>query len=266
MHPLETIEVRKGSIGIHWFGQNSFGIKDPAGTIFMVDPTFPRVRPPEEFIHSQPPVDENEIRTDFVLLTHDHGDHTCPETLSRIHSACPNACYYGPSASIARLRGLGIPGKQLTVITAGDTQPAGANFIHTLSSKPAAGIPEDGIPAPDVEHLGFVLEIGTVRVYISGDLVHSFSRHAALIDPVMALKPDIGLLTTHPTEGEFPDFQGSVEMAVKIGLKAAVPAHYGCFVKRTFDPSVWAAGFPRPGPRPLIIGYNQSMVYSPTTR
>jgi L-ascorbate 6-phosphate lactonase len=265
MHPLELIEVRKRSIGIHWFGQNSFGIKDPSGTIFMVDPYFPRVRPPEEFIHSQPPVDEKEIKTDYVLLTHDHGDHTCPETLGRIYKAFPTSHFYGPCESISRLLEMGIPGEQLTVITAGSVQQAGVNFVHAVYSKPAGGIPEDGIPPPDVEHLGYVLEIGSVRVYISGDLVHTFSKHDALINPVIELKPDIGLLTTHPTEGEFPDFQGSIEMAVKIGLKTTVPAHYGCFIKRTFDPSVWAAEFPQSGPQPLIIAYNQSIVYSPTT-
>jgi L-ascorbate metabolism protein UlaG (beta-lactamase superfamily) len=265
MHSLEILEVPEGSIGIHWFGQSSFGIKAPSGTIFMVDPYFPRVRPPGDFIHALPPVVEKDIQTDIVLLTHDHGDHTCPETLSRIHLAFPNARFYGPCESIARLRGMGIPGEQLTTMTAGDAQRAGEHLIHAVSSKPPAGLPEDGIPAPDVEHLGFVLEIGGVRVYISGDLVHTFYKHAALTGPVFELKPDIGLLTTHPTEGEFPDFQESVEMAVKIGLKTAVPAHYDCFIKRTFDPSVWTAGFPESGPHPLMIAYNQSIVYSPTT-
>jgi L-ascorbate 6-phosphate lactonase len=262
MHPLEEIEVRDGSIGIHWFGQNSFGIKDSSGAIYMVDPYFPRDRQVEKFIHPQPPVDEKEIRTDYVLLTHDHGDHTCPESLGRIQAAFPTVRYFGPGESISRLREMGIPGEQLTTMTAGDVQKAGAALIHAVPSKPAGGIPEDGIPAPDVEHLGFVLETGGVRMYISGDLVHTFSRQADLLAPLIRLKPDIGLLTTHPTEGEFPDFQGSVEMAVKIGLKTAVPAHYGCFTTRTFDPSAWAAKFPHLGPQPLIIPYNQSIVYA----
>jgi L-ascorbate metabolism protein UlaG (beta-lactamase superfamily) len=265
MHPFETLEVPPKSVGIHWFGQSSFGIKDPSGMIFMVDPYFPRIRPPENFIHAQPPVDEKDLKTDSVLLTHDHGDHTCPESLNRIHAAFPTARFYGPRESISRLLALGIPVKQLTVMTAGDVYQAGNNFIHAVFSKPAVGIPEDGIQPPDVEHLGYVLETEPVRVYISGDLVHTFARHAALTNPVLELKPDIGLLTTHPTEGEFPDFRESIEMALKIGLKSAVPAHYDCFIKRTFDPSVWAAGFPQSDPQPLIIGYNQSIVFSPNT-
>jgi L-ascorbate metabolism protein UlaG (beta-lactamase superfamily) len=160
---------------------------------------------------------------------------------------------------------MGISGNQLTALTAGDAQMVGKHLIYPVYSKPAEGIPQDGIPVPDVEHLGYVLVIEGMRLYISGDLVHTFYKHAALTSPVIALKPDIGLLTTHPTEGEFPDFQESADMAVKIGLKTAIPAHYGCFIKRTFDPSVWAAGFPQLGPEPLIIPYNQSIIYSPTT-
>jgi hypothetical protein len=116
MHPFETLKVPQNSIGVHWFGQNSFGIKDSSGTIIMVDPYFPRVRPPEDFIHVQPPVDEKDIKTDIVLLTHDHGDHTCPETLGRIHMAFPNAHFYGPRQSIARLLEMGILGEQLTTL------------------------------------------------------------------------------------------------------------------------------------------------------
>ena len=74
--------------------------------------------------------------------------------------------------------------------------------------------------------------------------------------------PDIGFLTTHPNEGEFPYFDGSVKTALKLGLKAAVPAHYECFVKRTYDPQEWAAQFPADGPQTVIIPYNGSTVYA----
>jgi L-ascorbate metabolism protein UlaG (beta-lactamase superfamily) len=263
MHTFGRLEVPANSIGIHWFGQNSFALKDSHGTVLMVDPYFPRERPPSIFIHPMPPLDEGDLPVDIVLLTHDHGDHTCPESLLRIHSAFPKTHFYGAHESIQRLGSLGIPEELLTVITAGDVERSGSTLIHAVYSKPPEGIKEDGIPIPDVEHLGYVVEMGSIRIYISGDLVETFSRHTELLLPIIKLKPDIGFLTTHPTEGEFPDFKGSVEMAVNLGLKNAVPAHYGCFVKRTFDPKVWAAGFPERGPKPIIIPYNESIVYRP---
>ena len=79
MHPLEDLVVPKGSVGIHWFGQSTLGLKDPQGTIVQVDPYYPRERPADRFVHARPPLNEESLRTDYVLLTHDHGDHTCIE-------------------------------------------------------------------------------------------------------------------------------------------------------------------------------------------
>ena len=79
MHPFEDIRVAAGTVGIHWFGQSSFALKDSQGTIVQVDPYFPRERPAERYVHPRPPLHEAALRTDFILLTHNHGDHTCIE-------------------------------------------------------------------------------------------------------------------------------------------------------------------------------------------
>ena len=68
-------------------------------------------------------------------------------------------------------------------------------------------------------HLGYVVDAGGVRVYISGDPVNTFAEHEALLAPIRDLKPDIGLLTNHPSEGEFPFFAGSAKMASALDLK-----------------------------------------------
>lgn len=260
MHPFEDLFVPERSVGIHWFGQNSFALKDPAGTILQIDPYFPRERPPEQFIHPRPPLHEAALRTDGVLLTHDHSDHTCIESLARICAAYPEARYVGPVESIRRLEEAGIPKTLAIAVTAGDRVELGAMKVHAVWSKPPQGLPEDGIEPPDVQHLGYVIDTGHVRVYVTGDLVNTFAEHEELLRPVRELKPHLGLLTTHPTEGEFPFFAGSAKMAASLGLKAAVPAHYHCFVRRTYDPWEWAKHLQ--GVEPLIIPYNQAIVYS----
>ena len=82
MHPLVNLKVPEGSIAVHWFEQSSFALKDSTDTIIQIDPYFPRNRPSDRFIHTDPPLDESELPTDFVLLTHAHGDHT----MSRINT------------------------------------------------------------------------------------------------------------------------------------------------------------------------------------
>jgi L-ascorbate metabolism protein UlaG (beta-lactamase superfamily) len=161
------------------------------------------------------------------------------------------------------VRGLGIPDARLTTVTAGERTQAGAMAVHAVWAKPPGGAPADGIQPPDVTHLGYVVDVDGVRVYITGDPINTFADHDELLQPIAALRPAIGLLTTHPSEGEFPFFAGSAKMAAKLGLQAAVPAHYACFVKRTYDPQAWAAHFPAGGPRTLILPYNESGVDTP---
>ncbi|HXF62764.1 MAG TPA: MBL fold metallo-hydrolase [Caldilineaceae bacterium] len=263
MHSFARLIVPPGAVGIHWFGQSSFALKDAAGTIVQLDPYFPRERPPDRFIHAAPPLDETTLRTDYVLLTHNHRDHTWPESLQRIHSAFSHCRFVGPPESIANLREHGLPPEQLVTVTAGETVQLGAMAAYAVWAKPPQGAPEDRIDPPDVQHLGYVVEAGGVRVYVSGDPIHTFAEKDELIQPIATLLPHIGLLTTHPTEGEFPFFDGSVKMARRIGLRTAVPAHYQCFVKRNYDPQAWAAAFPADGPELLIIPYNRAVVYRP---
>ena len=261
MHPFNELSVPAGKIGIHWFGQNSFALKDPEGTVLLVDPYFPHDRPVERFIYRQPPLDEAELRTDLVLLTHDHGDHTCIESLTRIHGAYPEARFIGPVESVKRMADAGFPEGFLVTATAGSSIQLGALTVHAVWSKPPEGEPEDGIRPPDVQHLGLVIELGGVRVYVTGDMINTFADHDELMAPVVALKPEIGLLTMHPTEGEFPYFDGAIKLAVRLGLKAAVPAHYACFVKRTYDPCAWAKLLPEDGPEAIIIPYDGTVLY-----
>ena len=261
MHPFAALMTPQGAVGIHWFGQSSYALKDAAGTIIQVDPYFPQERPQDRFIHATSPLDETTLRTDTVLLTHNHRDHTWPESLLRIHQTFGHCRFVGPSESIQNLREHGIPDHLLQTVNVGDVVELGTMRAHVVWAKPPQGVPADNIKAPDVQHFGYVVEAGDVRVYISGDPINTFANHGELTGPVAALRPDIGFLTTHPNEGEFPFFDGSVKMAQQVGLKTVVPAHYQCFVKRNYDPQAWVAAFPVDGPELLIIPYNHSVIY-----
>jgi len=261
MHSFDQLTVPPGHVGIHWFGQSSFALKDDRGTVLQIDPYFPRERPPERFIQAQSPLDEATLPTDFVLLTHDHGDHTCLESLLRIYEAYADVQFVGPRESVETMVEGGIPASQVTAVTAGDPIELGDMRAHAVWAKPQDGAPADGIAAPDVTHLGYVIEASGKRIYVSGDPINTFAEHDELTVPIAALKPEIGFLTTHPDEGEFPYFDGSAETAQKLGLKVAVPAHYACFVKRTYDPSEWAAEVEARGIETVIIPYDGSIVY-----
>jgi L-ascorbate 6-phosphate lactonase len=266
MHPLATLKVPAGALGIHWFGQSTFALKDAAGTIIQIDPYYPSERIAERFIHITKPLDESTLPTNFVLLTHNHLDHTLPESCLAIHKSFADCQFVGPIESINNLRENGVAAERLLTVNVGDVVKLGSMTAHVLYAKPVEGEPAAGIKPPDVQHFGFVVESGgseseKVRAYISGDPINTFAEHEELTGPVAALRPHIGFLTTHPDEGEFPFFEGSAKIAQKIGLKTAVPAHYQCFVKRNYDPQAWVAAFPLDGPELLIIPYNHNVIY-----
>jgi L-ascorbate metabolism protein UlaG (beta-lactamase superfamily) len=262
MHPFEDLIVPDNAVGIHWFGQSSYAIKSSSGTVLQVDPYFPRERPADRFIHPRPPLHEPTLRTDFVLFTHSHGDHTCLESVTRIRAAFPDTQFIGPVESIQKIIEAGFPAQRTAAITAGENRAMAEMKAHAVWAKPPDGIAADDIAPPDVQHLGYVIDAGAARIYISGDPVNTFAEHERLVAPVKVLKPDIGFLTTHPTEGEFPYLDGAAKLAAQLGLKAAAPSHYQCFVRRNYDPEEFAGHLT--GTEALIIPYNQSVVYTPS--
>lgn len=263
MHILASLRVPAGAVAIHWFEQSSYAIKDEHGTIVQIDPYFPHNRPADRFIHATPPLDESTLPTDYVLLTHDHGDHTWPESLDRIWQSFPQATFVGPTESVQRMQtATKIDAKSMITIYAGMGVNLDSMVAYAVFAKPPYGDPATHIQPPDVTHLGYIVKAGAHTLYFSGDVIHTFADLDAVVLPVAAFKPDIGFLTNHPSEGEFPFFAGSIKMAQHIGLKHAVPAHYQCFVKRNYDPQEWAAQFPPDGPQPLIIPYNSHIIYA----
>ena len=268
MHPFAELAVPAGAVGIHWFERNSYALKDSKGTILQIDPYYPADRPADRFIHPEPPLIESELPTDYVLFTHEHGDHTHPETVARIRSAWPGATFIGPRDSIDRVvAAAGVASGQTIAMGAGesifleDAEGVRSIVVQAFYAKPPAGDPAAGIDPPDVVHLGYVIEMEGITLYNTGDLINTFADHDELIDPIAALKPDIGFITMHPTDGEFPFFEGSVRLVQKLGLKTAVPAHYSCFVEHSYDPEVWASLIPAGGPAPLIIPWNSHVIY-----
>ncbi|MYF98904.1 MBL fold metallo-hydrolase [Candidatus Poribacteria bacterium] len=262
MHPLVNLKVPDGAVAVHWFEQSSFALKDSTGTIIQIDPYFPKNRPPDRFIHPNPPLDESELPTDFVLLTHAHGDHTCPESIRRIWDTSNNTRFIGPEESVRQISSeTDVDTNNVSEISAGESAELNSIAVHAVYAKPPTGDPSADISPPDVTHLGYVVTSNGVTLYFSGDPINNFAEHDNLISAVAAHKPDIGFLTNHPTEGEFPFYDGCVKMATCIGLKHAVPVHRACFITRDYDPNEWAGQFPEGGPEPLIIERNSHIIY-----
>lgn len=263
MHPLVNLAVPAGAVAIHWFEQSSFALKNSQGKLALIDPYFPHERPTDRFVHPTPPVDEATLPAAVVFLTHDHLDHTHAETLVRVKASNPAVQMIGPVESIRRVvTEVGLPEAQTRVVAAGDMVDVAGFTLHVVYAKPPAGDPDAGINPPDVTHLGFVIAIGERRLYFTGDPINTFAEHAELTGAVAALRPELGFMTTHPSEGEFPFFPGSANMARQVGVGYAAPVHRACFVKRDYDPQVWASHFGPTDPKPVIVPHNSHILFT----
>src|SRR5215204_2318213 len=193
MHSFATLNVPAGSLGIHWFGQSTYALKDAAGTIIQVDLYYPSERPDDRFVHTTKPLDESTLPTNYVLLTHNHLDHTWPESCLAIHKSFPNCQFIGPIESTDNLRERGIAPERLTTVEVGDVGQLEGFTVHVVYAKPPQGDPGAGINPPDVQHFGFVIESGSgaekVSLYISGDPINTFADLEELTGPVARLHP-----------------------------------------------------------------------------
>ncbi len=246
--------VRPGSVAIWWLGQNSYVLKW-SDCCLMIDPFFSRPGPPEKYLLEEAPLRADELQPDAVLCTHDHSDHTDPPFLSGLAGSSPGTRFFGPPESVARMVAAGVPGDSATVLENAQTFRVGPASVRVLLSKTSA--------VSDVAHYGYVIESERVKVYDTGDIMRGVTDEPTLIQPLREAAPHVALITTSPTEEEFPDFAEAAQLAIAIGARIAVPAHYHCFAKRTFDPAPFVDEFPSSRTtRAVLIPYCGCCVFS----
>ena len=225
---IESIEVRENHLAIVWLEQNHFLFKTTSGALIHVDPYLSRTVKPENFIHSQPLVAADEIAADHVLLTHDHGDHTDPDTVGPMSKSNPDCKFYGSEESCARCIDTGIDESRLTRVDAGDGFDIG-NFAARAVYAENTG---DNDPTT---HLGFIIDIDGIVVYITGDTKHDVRRYRHRLTVVENLAPDLMIVPINDGYNN-PGPAGANELVELATPRIIVPCHFGCFKHNTIDP------------------------------
>lgn len=230
-----------------WLGQHTFIVKAGEKVIY-IDPFFAdwearqtrRLLTPEEG-----------TQANYVLVTHGHGDHLCPESLVGLVKASPDALFISPKTESHRMVAEGtVPTDRLYPLNAGETFADGSLRITAVKSKHETfdEDPELGFP-----YLGYVVEVGGVRFYHAGDTImydgligtlQQWPRFDAMFLPINGRDADRYL---NNCIGNFT-FQEAVELAGELRPGLAVPSHYDMFIGNQEDPSRFtrflAAKFP----------------------
>jgi L-ascorbate metabolism protein UlaG (beta-lactamase superfamily) len=178
---------------LHWLGHDSFRLDGPP--IIYFDPWQLRGKLP---------------RADLVLITHEHHDHCSPDDVKKISG--PNTVVLAGGSAARELPGARAvkPGDRLTVVGV-EVQTVRAYNVDKFRS------PGQPFHPKEANHVGYIVTVGGVRVYHSGD--------TDIIAEMANVDCDVALL---PVSGKFAmTAEEAAEAARTLGPQIAIPMHYG---------------------------------------
>jgi L-ascorbate metabolism protein UlaG (beta-lactamase superfamily) len=210
------------SLKITWLGQAGYVLKTE-NTSLVIDPYLTNSIAYQGFIRLyDPPVKKGEIKVDYAMATHDHGDHLDIESL---RDWIEFKHFYGPGSCVKMMRDNGF----------------GEEKLHTLDRGQSARLGDIQVTAVHAEHtpdsIGIVAEYGGKKIFITGDTV----MHPKLF-AVGELKPDILCTCINGKFGNMT-WQEADMFAHLIKVKTVIPNHYDLFAINTADAKEFAAAF-----------------------
>ena len=164
------------------------------------------------------PVKPEELDVDYILFTHDHLDHFDQVSICRL--AHRPITFMGPGSCIGKLEECGIHNNtrleryQQTVVGGRITLRA-AYACHTRDSI--------GLLFQDKGN-------DTGGLYITGD-----TEYTEKLTEIKSYAPDAMIVCINGKLGNM-DYRSAARLAQEIGVKTAIPCHYGMFGENTEDP------------------------------
>ncbi len=230
---VDDCSLQHGTAAFWWMGQHSFVVRMGSHTTY-IDPYLT----PNDARRTPPLLRPDELaNADFVLCTHDHGDHIDPGAIPGIAAAAPNATFVAPRTARERMLSLQVDASRLVSLDADDEYVADGLRVTAIRGKHEHFDHDAALGYP---YLGYVLESDGVTVYHAGDTI----MYDGLIATLSKWDIDIAFLPINGRDarrlkanclGNFT-FQEAVDVAGDIGTRFAVPTHYEMFESNSADP------------------------------
>ncbi len=233
MREIRAFRADRGSFAMWWLGQNGFIFKSPDGAVLSTDlyltDSCANLAPPGMDLHRQVPVliPPEEIDVDLFACTHNHQDHTDPETISRLRHK-DTALFVGPHPSCDVFRHEGVESGRILPIW-----PDHQMEFRDIRIRATFALPTDD---SDLNHVGFLIEFaGGPRVYMTGD-----TAECELLASAAKYEPDVMITCVN---GGFKNLSHdqAARLAAQVRPKAAIPCHYDMFPDNGIDPRQFRA-------------------------
>ena len=228
----------EGTVVLWWLGQAGFAIKYQE-TLVLIDPYLSdflaKKYAGKFFTHRRmmpPPILPQDVeRLDLLLCTHRHSDHIDPETAPVLAQNNPKSTVVVPKAAGEWGLEIGIPKPQLRVIDAGERLELG-NGIR-VAALPSAHESFETNERGEHLFLGYILRIGELTLYHSGDCV----PYPGLAESLKSHSIDLALLPingrdeyrqSHGVPGNFT-LQEAVSLCKEAQIPNLICHHFGMF-------------------------------------
>lgn len=210
------------------------------------------------------PIDPKELDfIDYVFCSHPHGDHADKETLSAIAAASEKTKFIGSAPVVSVYTACGIP--QERCITALADQPFALQDDLIVTPIPAAH--EQLHPTDDgsYKELGFIVDIGGIRLYHAGDCC----LYDGLIERIHQV--DVGFLPINGRDyfrlskniiGNF-DAPEAIRIAQLTGISLLVPMHFDLYDVNAVNPAYFVDCLMKSAPaqRFHIFALGEKLIY-----
>ena len=235
MQEIRAFPVPKKSVAVWWLGQNGFLFKSPEGTLVSTDMYLTNscgdfYKEAGINLERAVPVliQPEDLDVDVYTCTHNHMDHTDPETIARLRHK-DTGHFVGPHPTCAVYREHKVETGRIVPAWPSCELEFGDVAIHGTFA-----LPTDDT---DLNHMGFVFRIGSdgPRIYVTGDtdysdLLASAARHS----------PDIMITCINGGFNNLSHFEAA-QLASQVKPKVAVPCHYDMFPDNGVDPRQFRA-------------------------
>ena len=239
---LTDIPLHDGMAALSWFGQASFAARG-GGVTVLFDPF---LSPYVGRLHESPLAPEEAVGIDVVFCSHEHVDHLDVPSIGAIANASPGAVFVVPSPIVDMITETGVPADRVVGLQPGGSTDVGALTVravpacHGVTMDDAYGFGET-LSGGLVRFLGFVVDLGGVRIYHAGDTIH----FDGMEDALAGLDIDVALLPINGRDAEREgrgivgnlDHREAAWLGSRIGAGLLVPMHYDLFARNLGFPS-----------------------------
>lgn len=232
MREIREYPVAKGSVGIWWFGQSGFIFKSPENTIVSVDlyltNSCANLRKDID-LHRRVPVlvSPEQLDVDIFTCTHNHQDHTDPETIRSLRNK--DATHFvGPMPTCEVYAAEGVEDTRIV-----RAWPKSEYSVRDFCLIGTFALPTDD---SDLNHMGFIFQFGHgPKIYITGD-----TDFHELLGAASKYNPDVMITCINGGFNNLSHWEAA-QLAGLVKPKIAIPCHYDMFADNQVDPQQFRA-------------------------